>query len=141
VRDYPTGSLTAAIIGFLGPISQEEEQYFLDRNLVPDRDRVGYAGVERFFQSFLSGKNGTRRVEVDVGGQVLRDIAAPVDPVPGFNLNLTIDTRLQSVAEAILIEEIDFWNRYLGRIQSTSGVVIALNQDRRIPGDGLLSKL
>jgi len=127
VRDYPTGSLTAAIIGFLGPVSQEEEQYFRDRNLVPDRDRVGYAGVERFFQSFLSGKNGSRRVEVDVGGQVLRDIAAPIDPVPGFNLRLTLDTRLQSVAEAILTEEIDFWNRYLGRIQSTSGVVIAIN--------------
>lgn len=127
VRDYPTGSLTAALIGFLGPISQEEEQYFRDRNLVPDRDKVGYAGVERFFQSFLSGKNGKRLVEVDVGGQVLRDIAAPVDPVPGFNLHLSIDTRLQNVAEAILVEEIDFWNRYLGRMQSNSGVVIAIN--------------
>jgi penicillin-binding protein 2 len=127
VRDYPTGSLTAAIIGFLGPVSQAEEQYFLDRNLVPNRDRVGYAGVERFFQSFLSGKNGRRLVEVDVGGQVLRDIEAPVESVPGFNLRLTLDTRLQNVAEAILVEEIDFWNRYLGRMQSNSGVVIAMN--------------
>ena len=127
VRDYPTGSLTAAIIGFMGPISQAEEQYYLDRNLVANRDRVGYAGVERYFQSFLSGKNGRRLVEVDVGGQVLRDIEAPVESVPGFNLRLTIDTRLQSVAEAILVEEIDFWNRYLGRMQANSGVVIAMN--------------
>jgi penicillin-binding protein 2 len=127
VRDYPTGSLTAAIIGFMGPISQAEEQYYLDRNLVANRDRVGYAGVERYFQSFLSGKNGRRLVEVDVGGQVLRDIEAPVESVPGFNLRLTIDTRLQNVAEAILVEEIDFWNRYLGRMQANSGVVIAMN--------------
>ncbi len=127
VRDYPTGSLTAAIIGFMGPISQAEEQYYLDRNLVANRDRVGYAGVERYFQSFLSGKNGRRLVEVDVGGQVLRDIEAPVESVPGFNLRLTIDTRLQNVAEAILVEEIDFWNRYLGRMQANSGVVIAIN--------------
>ena len=127
VRDYPTGSLTSAIIGFMGPISQAEEQYYLDRNLVANRDRVGYAGVERYFQSFLSGKNGRRLVEVDVGGQVLRDIEAPVESVPGFNLRLTIDTRLQNVAEAILVEEIDFWNRYLGRMQANSGVVIAIN--------------
>jgi penicillin-binding protein 2 len=36
VRDYPTSSLTAAIIGFLGPISAQEEQYFVDRNFVPN---------------------------------------------------------------------------------------------------------
>ena len=127
VRDYPTGSLTAGIIGFLGPISEAEEEYYLERNFVPDRDKVGYAGVERYFQSILSGRNGRRLVEVDVGGQVLRDVVPPIDPAPGFNLRLTIDTRLQSAAESILIREIEFWNNYLGSIRSTSGVVIALN--------------
>ena len=78
VRDYPTSELTAAIVGFLGPISDKEEQYYLDRRFVPNRDKVGYSGVERFFQSFLSGRNGKRLVEVDVAGQVLRDIAPPV---------------------------------------------------------------
>lgn len=127
VRDYPTGSLTADIIGFLGPISEAEEEYYLQRNFVPVRDRVGYAGVERYFQSILSGRNGRRLVEVDVGGQILRDVVPPIDPAPGFNLRLTIDTRLQSAAESILIREIEFWNNYLGSIRSTSGVVIALN--------------
>ena len=127
VRDYPTGSLTADIIGFLGPISAAEEEYYRQRNFVPDRDKVGYAGVERYFQSILSGRNGRRLVEVDVGGQVLRDVVPPIDPAPGLNLRLTIDTRLQSAAESILIREIEFWNNYLGTIRSTSGVVIALN--------------
>ena len=127
VRDYPTSALTAAIVGFLGPISDIEEQYFLDRRFVPNRDKVGYSGVERFFQSFLGGRNGRRLVEVDVAGQVLRDIAPPVEPAPGFNLRLTLDTRLQMAAEAILINEIEFWNTYLGSIRSTSGVVIAMN--------------
>jgi len=127
VRDYPTSALTAAIVGFLGPISDIEEQYFLDRRFVPNRDKVGYSGVERFFQSFLGGRNGRRLVEVDVAGQVLRDIAPPIEPAPGFNLRLTLDTRLQMAAEAILINEIEFWNTYLGSIRSTSGVVIAMN--------------
>jgi penicillin-binding protein 2 len=127
VRDYPTSSLTAALIGFLGPISAQEEQYYVDRNFIPNRDKVGYAGVERYFQSILGGHNGRRLVEVDVAGQILRDIAPPIESAPGFNLNLTIDTRLQSAAEAILIKEINFWNVYLNTIRSTSGVVIAIN--------------
>lgn len=127
VRDYPTNSLTAAIVGFLGPISAAEEEYFLQRGFVPGRDKVGYAGVERYFQSFLAGKNGRRLVEVDVAGKILRDIAPPIPPTPGFNIRLTIDTRLQSAAEAILIDEINYWNTRLNTIRSTSGVVIAMN--------------
>jgi len=127
VRDYPTGSLTADIIGFLGPISAEEEEYYRQRNFVPNRDKVGYAGVERYFQSILSGRNGERLVEVDVGGQVLRDVVPPVNPTPGFNLRLTIDSRLQSAAESILVREFDEWNAYYGEMRMNSGVVIALN--------------
>jgi len=127
IRDYPTGSLTATVIGFLGPISAVEEQYYRDRGLVPDRDKVGYAGVERFFQSILAGQNGRRTVEVDVAGQILRDLQPPISPTPGLNLTLTLDTRLQSAAEAILVNEMDYWTRRLGYIRSTSGVIIAMN--------------
>ncbi len=127
VRDYPTGSLTADIIGFLGPISADEEEYYRQRNFIPNRDKVGYAGCERYFQIILSGHNGERLVEVDVGGQVLRDIVPPVNPTPGFNLHLTIDSRLQSAAESILVRELDEWNAYFGEMRMNSGVVIALN--------------
>ena len=127
VRDYPTGVLTADIIGFLGPISADEEEYYRQRNFIPNRDKVGYAGVERYFQSILSGRNGERLVEVDVGGQVLRDVVPPVNPTPGFNLHLTIDSRLQSAAESILVRELDEWNAYFGEMRMNSGVVIALN--------------
>jgi penicillin-binding protein 2 len=127
VRDYPTGSLTSTVIGFLGPVSAVEEQYYRDRGLVPDRDKVGYAGIERFFQSILAGQNGRRLVEVDVAGKILRDLAPPTPPTPGFNLTLTLDTRLQSAAEAILVGEMDYWTRRLGHMRSTSGVIIAMN--------------
>ncbi|MCK4801321.1 MAG: hypothetical protein KAS84_04965, partial [Anaerolineales bacterium] len=89
VRDFPTGSLTASLVGFLGPISEAEEDYYVDRGFIPNRDKVGYAGVERYFQSFLAGRNGKRVVEVDVAGQILRDIAPPIPPSPGFNIRLT----------------------------------------------------
>jgi len=127
IRDYPTGSLTASIIGFLGPIPAAQEEEFKAQGLEPNRDKVGYAGLELEHQDLLAGKNGTRDIEVDVAGKELRTIGDPISPELGKNLRLTIDTRLQQAANAILEREINFWNTYLQDIRSTSGVVIAMN--------------
>jgi len=127
VRDYPTGSLTASIIGFLGPISSIEETYYTDRGFVSNRDKMGYAGLERFFESILSGKPGKRVVEVDVGGRIIRDAVPVIQPLAGQNIYTTIDTRLQQAAESILLHELGGWNAYLGELRITSGVVIAMN--------------
>jgi len=127
IREYPTGSLTASIIGFLGPISSLEEGYYSDRGFVTNRDKIGYAGLERFFESILSGKPGKRVVEVDVGGQIIRDAVPVISSFPGQNIYTTIDTRLQLAAESILLNEIGGWNAYLRELRITSGVVIAMN--------------
>lgn len=127
VRDYPTGSLTAGIIGFLGPISSLEEEYYTDRGFVTNRDKIGYAGLERFYESILSGKPGKRVVEVDVGGQIIRDAVPVIPPLSGQNIYTTLDTRLQQAAESILLDEIGDWNAYFGELRITSGVVIAIN--------------
>jgi len=127
VRDYPTGELTASIIGYLGPIPASQEEEYRDLGFVPGRDKVGYAGIEHYFQDVLAGTNGKRVVEVDAAGEVLRDVEAPVPLEHGQNLVLTIDTRLQQAAYSILKTEIESWNAYLGRTLSNSGVVIAIN--------------
>ena len=127
IRDYPTGSLTASIIGFLGPISQTVEAYYRDRGFVPNRDKIGYAGIESYFETILRGKPGKRVVEVDVAGQIVRDIHPPIAPIPGQNITLTIDTRLQEATEAILLGEINTWNTYFNELRITSGVAISIN--------------
>jgi len=127
VRDYPTGSLTADLIGFLGPIPAEQEAAYSDRGYVAGRDKVGYAGVELSLDDILSGINGKRVIQEDVAGKDLGNILPPVPPTPGDNLVLTIDTRLQSAAQAALTNEINDWNRYYNRIRISSGVVIAMN--------------
>ena len=127
IRDYPTGSLTANIIGFLGPISSIEEEYYTERGFVTNRDKIGYAGLERFYESILSGKPGKRVVEVDVGGRIIRDAVPVISSIPGQNIYTTLDTRLQQAAESILLGEIGGWNAYLGELRITSGVVIAMN--------------
>ena len=126
LREYPTGSLTAPFIGFLGPIPANQEDYFKEKGLVPNRDKVGYAGLELQYQDLLAGENGKRVVQVDVGGKVLKDIEPPIETKPGESIRLTIDTRLQEAAEEILKKEIREWNAYFGEIRYSSGVVIAI---------------
>jgi len=128
VRDYPTGSLTAHVIGFLGPIPARLEQEYKDLGFSTQVDKVGYAGVEASLNDVLIGSPGKRVVEVDVAGQQLRNLEPPISPTPGDNVTLTIDTRLQARAQAIMAEEIDYWNnRYYGYIRISSGAIIAMN--------------
>jgi len=127
IRDYPTGVLTASIIGFLGPIPANRADEFIEAGLDPNRDKVGYAGIELQYQDLLAGKNGQRTVEVDVAGAQIRTVGETQPAVSGQNLRLTIDTRLQSAATAIVQREINFWNTYFNEIRSTSGVAIAIN--------------
>jgi len=128
MRDYPTGSLTATIVGFLGPIPASLEMEYRAQGFLPNRDKVGYAGVEYSMNDTLIGTPGKRTVEVDVAGQVLGNLAPPIAPVPGNNIVLTIDTRLQQAAAAILKRDIDYWNNvFYGKHQISSGLVIAMN--------------
>ena len=127
IRDYPTGSLTADVLGFLGPIPASLVDQYTARNFVPNRDKIGYAGAEESLQDVLAGQNGTRVVQVDVAGQELSNLQPPVAAVPGYNVTLTIDTRLQAAAQAALLSEINYWNTWFARIRISSGVVIAMN--------------
>ncbi len=127
IRDYPTGSLTADVIGFLGPIPASLVDQFTARGFVPNRDKIGYAGVEDSLQDVLSGQNGHQTIEVDVAGANLGNLQPPVAAIPGYNVQLTIDTRLQAAAQAALTSEINYWNTYFARIRISSGVVAAMN--------------
>lgn len=127
VRDYPTGAITAEIIGFLGPIPENQEAYYREKGFVPGRDKVGYAGVENSLQDILGGNNGERYVEVDVAGLELRNLAEPIDPIPGNNIRLTIDVRLQLAARESLITWMDWYNSVKGEEVMNSGAVVAID--------------
>lgn len=127
IRDYPTGSLTANIIGFLGPIPATQLDFYEDLGFVAGRDKIGYAGVELTLQDILAGENGKRVVEVDVAGKELRNLEPPIQPIAGRNVRLALDIRLQKAAEGALLDEINGWNAYYGQVRISSGVTIAIN--------------
>ena len=131
VRDYPTGELTSTFIGYLGPIPATLEDDLVAEGFVARRDKIGYGGLELYFDQILRGIPGKRIVEVDVAGEELRDIESIQQPKSGDNLVLTIDLRFQQASNAIVEREINFWNTYFfgntGEIKISSGVAIAMN--------------
>jgi penicillin-binding protein 2 len=132
LRDYPTGSLTAHLIGYMAPIPDPNEfpltyAYYTGLGLIAGRDRIGVAGVEASLQDVLAGQNGSRLVEEDVAGKELRTLSVETETRPGLNVQLTIDARLQQAAESALTGRINFINQYFNQIRSSGGVVIAMN--------------
>ncbi len=103
IRRYPTGEFTSHVIGYMGPIPNEN---WLDLGYQRD-DRVGWAGLESSMEIELSGRKGERQIEQDWTGRELRQIGSTIEPDPGLNLHLTLDTELQQEAFEILQKVIE----------------------------------
>lgn len=125
IREYPTGNLTAEVVGFLGPIPAGAQDDYPGFDV--NRDKVGFAGIEQSMQDTLGGANGSRVVEFDAAGKELRDLEAEIDPVPGNNVILTIDTRLQAAARSALIEGLEYLHARQPSVQESNAVVIAMD--------------
>jgi len=126
VREYPTGALTTHIIGYMGPIPAEEAEELIALGYNPAFDRIGYEGIERYLEARLAGQRGSILREVDVAGEVVK-VVGQVDPAPGQNVRLTIDSDLQAFARQALIDQLEELNRTAGRAVSQQGVVIAMD--------------
>lgn len=129
VREYPTGATTAHIVGYMGPIGEEESESLREQGYNPAFDRIGYEGIERFLEGSLGGTRGVELREVDVAGQVQK-VISQVNPIPGGSVRLTIDNDLQTIAEQSLLRWIQFRNENPAPNQkglSTQGVAIAMN--------------
>jgi len=101
--------------------------YYVNRGFLAGRDRVGVSGIEASMQDTLAGQNGSSLVEKDVSGDVLRVLGIETPTVPGLNVQLTIDSRLQTAAEAALTQRISYINNFLGKTEAFAGVAIVMN--------------
>lgn len=99
-RAYPHGELAAHLIGYLGEVT-EEELGDSDFEGYRSGEMVGKTALERMYEDRLRGTAGQKRIEVNVRGRELRQVTTR-SPLPGQSLYLTIDTKLQKVAEEAL---------------------------------------
>jgi penicillin-binding protein 2 len=120
VREYLYGSLTSHILGYVGPIPEEQAQEYENRGYDPNRHLVGLSGIEYSFEEQLQGSDGQKLIEVDVAGREVRTVGEPRPAIPGNNLRLTLDLNLQQAMEEILSE-------HLRAAYKDQGVAIAMN--------------
>jgi len=124
LRAYPRDAFATHVLGYVGEISAadlDKEKY---RGVKPGA-RIGKDGVEATYDSFLRGTDGWRTVEVDAAGRPKR-VLEEVGPLPGNNLWLTIDYRLQAAAERAIQEGIDR-ARADGFTSAAAGAVVAID--------------
>jgi penicillin-binding protein 2 len=118
-RQYPFGSLVSQLVGYVSPIPGEREAEYVELGYDPDTDRIGVAGVEATYEQALRGMKGSRLVEEDVMGRVIRVVETEAEPVPGGNVYLTLDLDLHQFA-------IEALQRGMARANSPRGVAIVM---------------
>ena len=94
IRHYPLGQIYAHTLGYVGRINAKEKARF-DPDLYEGTRVTGKTGVEKQYEDSLLGLVGYEHVETDARGNVLR-VLEREDPVPGQNIWLHLDSRLQA---------------------------------------------
>ncbi|HLA32884.1 MAG TPA: penicillin-binding protein 2 [Pseudomonas sp.] len=100
VRYYPHGEHFAHSVGYVGRIN-EKELKTLDPVDYSGTHHIGKTGIERFYENELHGEVGYEEVETNARGRVLR-VLKRTDPLPGKDVVLSLDVRLQQAAEQAL---------------------------------------
>lgn len=96
-RQYPESGVAVHAMGYVAEVSKGELN--LREFLLNDfGDEIGKSGIERQYNRWLSGEDGSRRFLVNSFGRQLETLSL-VDATPGRNLRLTIDLDLQAVSE------------------------------------------
>ncbi|HUU04223.1 MAG TPA: penicillin-binding protein 2 [Myxococcota bacterium] len=120
-RAYPGGKLAAHLLGYVGEISPGELKR-MKKDGYRQGDMIGKFGIEHYWEEKLRGKNGQVQVVVDsrkqrvpesLARRVLENVQAVEPPHPGNNLVLSLDARLQALAEE--------------RFSGTEGAAVALD--------------
>lgn len=101
-RHYPDGAAVASFVGYTAEINEAELGLEAYRGYRPGQ-QIGKAGLERQYETLLQGKDGSRFVEVDARGRVVRQAGARPDrlPEPGPDLRTSIDLGLQRHAATL----------------------------------------
>ncbi len=100
---YPYGLLASHILGYVGPIGQEELEANPDE--YDQNDTVGKTGIEQVLEKYLRGTDGIKQIDMSVDG-VVTDEYISQEAVAGADVMLTIDADLQKITEDALAENI-----------------------------------
>jgi penicillin-binding protein 2 len=122
-RQYPYGDTASHAVGYMGRINQQDQEKLEEDGVDANyrgTDYIGKSGLEASYQDELHGITGFEQVEIDAAGRGIRTLSRTPSQ-PGNNIALTIDLKLQQVAESILGER----RGALVALEPSSGAVLA----------------
>ena len=141
-RQYPFGAFASHVLGYIGRINDRDLALIEEREQDANyrgTDHFGKTGLEQHYEFDLHGISGYEQVEVDVGGRAVRTLTRTA-PIPGNNLTLTLDAKLQQVAEKAFGDR----RGALVAIEPSSGGILSMvstpNYDPNLFVDGITSQ-
>lgn len=100
IRYYPFGASLVHALGYVGRINEKELKR-VDPKKYSGTHYIGKLGIERFYEPLLHGEVGYHKVETNARGRVMR-VLEQTDPVPGKDIVLHLDIRLQQAVEKLV---------------------------------------
>lgn len=138
-REYPRGAFASHLIGYIGRVTERDQARIEAQEAEANyrgTDHFGKSGLEQHYEFDLHGITGFEKVEVDAGGRPVRTMARTA-PIPGNNLTLTLDVKLQEIAETAFGDR----RGALVAIEPSTGGILALvsmpNYDPNLFVDGI----
>ena len=141
-RQYPFGAFAAHVLGYIGRVTDDDIEKIEDQDEDANyrgTEHFGKTGLEQHYEFDLHGVTGFEQVEVDAGGHAVRTLERTA-PIAGNNLALTLDAKLQEIAENAFGDR----RGALVAIEPTTGGILALvsmpNYDPNLFVDGIGSQ-
>ena len=129
LRSYPQGTLAAQLLGYVSEISPAQLNQLRGRGYEPG-DKIGQAGLESTYDSYLRGRSGLAQLRVDSFGRPQSQLVTKRPPGAGESIRLTLDVNLQRAANQAIQYGIQL-ARNNNHWAAGAGAIVALN-----PNDG-----
>ena len=97
---YTSGALASHVLGYVGAI--DENEYSTRKDTYRNDDVIGKNGIQYVFEEYLKGTDGVRQIDMAVDGSITSEYISE-EAVAGDDVILTIDAKLQEVAEKALV--------------------------------------
>ena len=122
---YNYGTMASHLLGYCGKITQNELENNKD---YMENDLIGKTGIQYVFEKYLRGTNGVRQIDMDVNGNITGEYITK-EPMVGCDVQLTIDAKIQAVAEQALKSDIEKIANggYAETSDAKAGAVVVMN--------------
>lgn len=125
IRNYPNNELAAHVLGYVSEINDTELERLKAKGYKAG-NIVGKFGLEKLYDAQLRGSDGGDQVEVDVAGKPIQ-VLGKKEPIPGHNLVLTIDQRIQKATEEAIDEQLYYLQTKTQWKNAKAATVIVMN--------------